>query len=352
MRVLVIALPGIGDALLFTPAASLIRKNFPDIEMDSLVMFRGAKELYESTGLFNKVIYHDFLHAPITRSLRFVSSLRGKYDASINVYPSNRREYNIIQFLIGAKRRGAVKYLRRDMRDLGFLNNVRLIENDLLHNVQENIHLSEKLLNFSAAEEPDLILPLADENHANNYLNKVGLREGDPVAGFHPGSATLKNQSKRRWEPWKFAELARRLTEKENAYVLLFGGPDEESLKSEIKDRSASEKVLTPPAETILQTAALMKRCNVFVTNDSGLMHISAALKRPTVAIIGPTNTNYVHPWHIDYEIASLYLECSPCFVYSPRPLTCFRKDVKFKCIKELTVEMVYKKVVHLLDRQ
>ncbi len=354
MRLLVIALPGIGDALLFTPAAALIRKNFPNIEMDSLVMFKGARDIYERSGLFNKVIYHDFLREPMMKSLIFVAGLRGRYDASINVYPSNRREYNIIQFLIGAKRRGVIKYLRRDLRDFGFLNNVRLKEDDMLHNVEENIRLSEKLLNFSATEEPDLVLPLSegDRTDASKYMNDAGVREDDLVVGFHPGSATLKNQAKRRWEPWKFGELAKLLTQKKNAYILVFGGPDEDGLKTEIKNHSATKRVLIPPAETILQTAALMSRCSVFVTNDSGLMHLSAALKRPTVAIIGPTSTNYIHPWHVDYDIASLHLECSPCFVYSPRPLTCFRKDVKFKCIKELTVEMVYQKVLHLLNRQ
>jgi lipopolysaccharide heptosyltransferase II len=353
LKILIIALSGIGDALLFTPAASLIRKNFPDAKMDALVMFKGAQEIYQQSGLFDNIVYHDFLNAPLTKSLALLFRLRKKYDASINVYPANRREYNVIQFLVGANRRGGIKYLRRDLLELGFLNNVTIIENDSLHNVQENIRLTEQVLNFSAKEEPDLVLPLTenDQAYSKNFLNGAGIEETDTAIGFHAGSAVFKNQIKRRWEPEKFAELAGRLTENANTHVLIFGGPEETELKKTIQQASKSSRVLIPTSNTIVESAALLKRCSVFVTNDSGMMHIAASTKTPTVAIIGPTNTNYIHPWHTEYEIASLFLECSPCFIYSPRPLKCFRKDVKFKCVKELTVEMVFQRVIHLLSR-
>ncbi len=352
MRILVIALSGIGDALLFTPAGALIRRNFPDAQIDAFVMFKGAKEIYEQTGLFDRVIYHDLLHSSITKSLRLLFSLRRKYDASLNVYPANRKEYNVIQWLIGARKRAGVSYLRRNIAEFGFLNNVRVTEDDSLHNVQENIRLVESLLHFSSAEEPDLVLPLTDaeSTQARRFMSDAQVESSGPVIGFHAGSATFKNQVKRRWEPGKFSELARLLAERKNAVVLLFGGPEETELKKEIQRLSMSPGVLIPPSGTIIESAALMKMCSVFVTNDSGMMHLASAMKVPTVAIIGPTNTNYIHPWHTENKIASLFLECSPCFIYSPRPLKCFRKDVEFKCIRELNVEMVFQKVTSLLE--
>jgi heptosyltransferase-2 len=92
-----------------------------------------------------------------------------------------------------------------------------------------------------------------------------------------------------------------------------------------------------------------MQRCNIFVTNDSSQMHIAAALGLNVTAIIGPTNQNYIHPWKTEHQIVSLNLDCSPCFFYSPTPLICHRTDVKFKCIKELTVNMVYNSVLNYL---
>ena len=99
----------------------------------------------------------------------------------------------------------------------------------------------------------------------------------------------------------------------------------------------------------ILQSAAIMKRCNLFVTNDSSQMHIAAALQLKVVAIIGPTNPHYIHPWKTEHKIVTLNLDCAPCFFYSPRPLICIRDDVKFKCIKELTVDMAYDAVINYL---
>ena len=102
-------------------------------------------------------------------------------------------------------------------------------------------------------------------------------------------------------------------------------------------------------AESLTKSAAIMKRCNVFVTNDSSQMHIAAALGLKVVAIIGPTNQNYIYPWKTEHQIVSLNLDCAPCFFYSPKPLICNRTDIKFKCIKELTVDMVYASTVKFL---
>jgi len=104
-----------------------------------------------------------------------------------------------------------------------------------------------------------------------------------------------------------------------------------------------SEKSLVIKTEKFLQSIAIMKRCNVFVTNDSALMHVASALGLKVIAIIGPTNKHYIHPWKTEHKIVSLNLDCAPCFFYSPKPLTCSRQDVQFKCIKELDVDMVYK---------
>jgi heptosyltransferase-2 len=71
-------------------------------------------------------------------------------------------------------------------------------------------------------------------------------------------------------------------------------------------------------------------------------MHVASAMKRKVVAIIGPTNIAYIHPWQTEYSIVTLELVCAPCFFYSPKPLECRRVDMEFKCIKMLDVERVY----------
>jgi heptosyltransferase-2 len=307
-------------------------------------MFKGTKEIYETNLNFNKIIHFDFLKEGAIDSLKFVLSLRKEYDVTINVYPSNRKEYNFINFLLGAKKKVGVEYLRQNTRNLGWLNNVTVLENDKTHNAQTNIKLVEKLLN-KKFEEPAMEIHLSDEHKkfAENYLHNNSINQDDFVVGFHPGCATLKNHIKRRWEPEKFAELGKNLIKEKNAKVFLFGGPEEEELKSSINKMVDSEKCFVIKTEKFLQSIAIMKRCNVFVTNDSALMHVASALGLKVIAIIGPTNPYYIHPWKTEHKIVSLNLECAPCFFYSPKPLTCSRTDVQFKCIKELDVEMVYK---------
>lgn len=352
MKILILALSGIGDALMFTPALSLLRKELPDAEIDILVMIKGAEDLYKSNKNINRVIYFDFLKKGFFSSVKFIFSLRSKYDLTINVYPSNRKEYNIISYLIGAKKRAAVEYLRRDRENFGFLNNIRIKENDAFHNAITNIRLVEKILNKTLREEPPYDFSLSNEDlfYAENYLNDIQINEDDFVVGFHPGCATLKNHIKRRWEPEKFAALADRLIKEDNAKILIFGGPEEEELKSRITSLVNSPGLHLVKAKSLSSSAAIMKRCNLFVTNDSSLMHVASALKLKVVAVIGPTNRLYIHPWKTDYRIVSLNLACSPCFFYSPKPLVCYRNDVKFKCIKEITVDMVYEAVKEMKD--
>jgi heptosyltransferase-2 len=290
----------------------------------------------------------------VLRSLVFMIRLYKKYDTVINVYPSNRKEYNIISFLTGAGRRAGARYLRKDKDNFGWLNNIRVTEDDRQHNVITNIRLAEKLLGTKFNEEPPLKFNLPDDDikYAEEYLKKINITGNDIVAGFHPGSATLKNHEKRRWEPEKFAALGKLLIKNLNARILIFGGPEENELKEKIRELIDSESAVVAVSKDLAQSAAIMKRCNVFVSNDSSLMHVASAMQLKVVPIIGPTNPAYIHPWKTDYEIVSLNLECAPCFVYSPRPLICFRDDIKFKCIKELTVDMVYNVVVKKLEQK
>lgn len=351
MKILVNALSGIGDAIMFTPSLKKLSEDLPEAEIDALVMYKSVQDIYERLPFVNKILYWNFLSKPKFDSLRFVLGLRGRYNTVINVYPSNRKEYNLISFLTGAKKRVGVKYLRKDFSNFGFLNNIRITENDLLHNVEENILLCEALTGKPAKSIGPLVIEFGENENkfAEDWLAGKKIASDKIVFGFHPGCSTLKNHDKRRWETDKFARLAEQLIEKYNATVLLFGGPEERNLKEEIISFFDSKEIIAVETESLIQTAALMKRCNLFVTNDSSLMHVAAALKLDTVAIIGPTNPNYIRPWQTNHKIASLNLECSPCFYYSPKPLTCNRKDVQFKCIRELDVETVFRIIGKML---
>jgi len=337
---------------MFTPALKLLKDNIPDSQIDAMVMFKGVKDIYSRLPEINSVHHFDFLNRSPFDALKFVLSLRKKYSVTVNVYPSNRKEYNVINFLIGAKERATVKYKRMDFQNLGFLNNVRIIENDSTHNVIHNLGLIRKAFDINSEDKHALNFPLLKEDFdfADNFFSERNISTDELLIGFHPGCAVLKNHTKRRWETEKFAALTDKLFTECGAKIFLFGGPEEAELRKEILSLAATKNIVEVSAGSLAESAAVMQRMNVFVSNDSSLMHISAALQLKTVAIIGPTNEEFIHPWNTNYKIASLNLECAPCFFYSPKPLTCKRTDIQFKCIRELDVELVFSKVKEFID--
>lgn len=348
-QVLVIALPGIGDALLSLPAIRHIHNTWPDAQVDLLVMFKSAQQALETSPLVRRVIFHDFLKSGMLDNLGTVWMLRRiRYDASMLIYPSNRSEYNLIQLLIGARIRGGHRYHHCDLRNLNFINSVSVREDDTLHNVEENIRLAALLTGGSATTDPDdrleITLPPEDQAFARQWLSDRHI--SGTLIGIHAGTAMFKNQIRRRWAPDRFAELGRRLQREWNATVILFGGPDEQALKNEIESAMGT-RCIKANDTTFRQTAALIKLCSLFVSSDSGLMHTAAAVKTPCVTIFGPTHPAWVRPFRVPHRIVCAGLPCSPCFYYSPRPLTC-RMGLDFKCVRDVTVDMAFNAALDL----
>jgi len=201
MKILIIALSGIGDALMFTPTLEKIKKEFPQAEIDVLTMFKGVQDIYALLDDVANVFFFNFIKEGAFKSLSYVLKLRkAKYDISVNVYPSNRKEYNIISRIVGANKRLAVRYIRQDIANLGFLNNCRIDEDDNTHNVQTNFKMFESISNNHSITIPPLRLTLNSDHlaFANDFLKNNNISESELVVGFHTGSNTFKNLSHKR----------------------------------------------------------------------------------------------------------------------------------------------------------
>jgi lipopolysaccharide heptosyltransferase II len=352
MKILISALSGIGDALMFSPALKLLRQKYPEAQIDLLSMFKGVEQLYAGNPDLDNVIHWDFINSNPFSSIGFLLKLRRlKYDVTINVYPSNRWPYNLISFLIGANKRLGHDYNHLNLQSLNFLNNYRILEDDLKHNVEENIHLIELLDVKVNGELPPLRVCLseADIKAAEEWMKSNNIDERKLFIGFHAGSATMKNHEKRRWSAEKFAELGKQLIEKYGATILLFGGPDEYNLNDSI-NKMMDGKAFIVKVPRLSTSAALMSRCKVFVVNDSGLMHLAAGVQLPVVTIFAYTNPNYVYPWKTKYTMIRRELECSPCFYYSPKPASCKWTADKFRCITNICVDEVFSAVKNMLE--
>jgi len=346
-KILVISLPGIGDTINSTPVYRPLSRAYPEAHITALVMYGPCKEVLETNPHINEVILWEFLKRSKSATLGFILEMRRKrFDLSITCYPANRKEYNLASFLIGARLRLAHQYSHMNIQNLFFLNNRTIMERSGLHNVEENLRILE-LAGVPVREEDRVLslpLPPEDEAFAREFLS--GLPSRPLLIGMHAWSTTLKEMHRKCWPADNFADLAARLKRDFDCEVLLFQGPHDEETNRRILDRCQAPLRVVRNT-TVRQSAALLKKCDLFITNDAGPMHIAAAAGTRIVAIFGPTDPGELHPWTRDFRIVRAGLECSPCFYYSPRPLECERKD--FACLTQLSVDKVYNEVADVL---
>jgi heptosyltransferase-2 len=159
-----------------------------------------------------------------------------------------------------------------------------------------------------------------------------------PTIGINPGATY---GSAKRWYPEKFAEVGNSF---KDYRLIIFGGPGEEDIAKDI------EKNLTHPyfinlcgKLSIKELCEYIGGLKLFITNDSGPMHIAAAYNVPIVAIFGPTDYTETSPWSNNYKIVSKNLECAPC-----KKRECPIKT--HECMKSIEAEEVIKAAKELLN--
>lgn len=350
-RVLFLCLSGVGDALLASPLISAVSAARPDWKLEVLVMFGAAGALYRNHPAVSAVHHVPMLTQSIWASLRQIGALRKRgYLFSVAAYPSNRREYNLLLLLLGGVRVGH-RYHLRDSEQWNGLKQKTVMEDESRHVVENNLALMPLLGLEGPPEPPEFRLWLGPEAIRAALAweqQRGGAGAGRPMAGIHAGAALFKNHIHKRWAPEHFAEVARRCVRELGARVLIFGGPEERALQEQIRRLSGCDSEVEPVTSPDMQvSAAMISRCRLFISNDSGLMHVAAAAKVPTVAVFAYTNPASVRPWGVSSRVVRRDLPCSPCFHFSPTPASC-RAGLNFACIRELGVDAVWKAVTEL----
>ncbi|MDI6713514.1 MAG: glycosyltransferase family 9 protein [Thermodesulfovibrio sp.] len=341
-KFLILPLYGIGDTLMTTPAIEVLKKSI-DCRIVNLCMFKSNYEVLKNNPFIDELIYFPFLEKGVLKSLKFILSLE-KFDCSINFYPSNRKQYNILSFLTGSKIRLGHRYFKRDLLELNFLKNKTLKENPNLHNVEENLQLLD-FLGISIKDTGKMRIYLKEEEIEQGEILVKSSSEKDIKVGVHTGTSSFKGHRYRRWSIDKFLELINNLSEID---FFLFGTDEEKNENDYILNNAKYRNVIVIQNKSIREVASIISHMNAFISNDSGLMHLAASLGVPVVAIFGPTNPTWVRPWGVKHKIVRVELPCSPCFYYSPKPLKC-NSGLDFKCLKDIEVNMVKDALFELL---
>ncbi len=357
-KIVVFCLPGIGDAILFTPALALLRRALPAAWITVVTMFRGTADILETNPDVDEVRCFDFFRATKWQGLRYVWDLRREgFDISIMPFPSNRLEYNVVNWLVGHRWRAAHRYQHQSGQNLWFLNNIVVTEDGHRHNVEENLRLVRAICEQLKISVPDvphpelkLVLTAEDEQYGESFLSQHGINRETILFGFHTFSSTFKNMHRKCWGKDDFVQLIRRLGEQyANARFLIFSGPSDEEVNRYITER-VDGRVTLVRESNLRQALALVKRSRVFIGNDSGFTHLSAAMGVPIVALYGPTNWRRLHPRTSRYVVAHGDLPCIPCFYYSSRPLRCVA-NLDYACMRQITVEQVLTAIHTVLSK-
>lgn len=336
MKILILAIRAMGDAVLITPVIRLIRQNLAPSYLALLVDSISADVLLNNPYIDRLYVINRSEHRKkplfqrIGRDIEFIKELRKeRFDIAIDLFSGPRSA--ILSYLSGAE----VRYGEdKRVKLRGFLYNRRIkVKEEGHHLIEQKLQIINSLIKKTDDTSLELFLTEEEIAETRRLLTEKRIRDDRLRVGLFPGSGWRHKN----WPPEKFAKLGDILAEKYNAEILLFGGPRDADVCRQVESLMANPSIKLYGIASVRDTIALINEMDLFVSNDTGPMHIAVALKKPTVALFGPSDVKKYGPWGKNAVVVSKYLPCSPC----PQQVdTC--KDNR--CMKDIQVEEVLEK--------
>jgi len=327
MNILVVGPSWVGDTILSQPLLRLLLEQNPGAQIDYLAP-PWTLPLLARMPEVRRGLVNPFGHGAlrIAERRRLGHELRaGNYELAV-VLPNSWKSALIPWFAGIPRRRG----FRGEAR-WGLLNDLRRLDGQALPQMAQRF----AALGIAAdAGLPDpLPNPVLQSSDAGRMqlLTRLGLETPQPVVAFCPGA---EYGPAKRWPETHYAALARMLAARGCA-VWLVGSPRDHAVAETITQLAGGNCINLCGRTDIAEAADLLAAAKLVVTNDSGLMHVAAAVGRPVVALYGSSSPEFTPPLGEDTRILSLGLDCSPCFERNC-PLGHLR------CLKELSPERVF----------
>ena len=294
-NILVIDFGQLGDVVLSLPALKAIREKFPAARITVAVGKPGA-QIIELSGYANAVLVVDRVAlrdgpklVSLTRIIQLVKNVRrARFDFVIDLHSLS--ETNLLGFFSGAPKR---LYSRRPGRSLNYLANFSPpppTEDSSKHSTERYLDVVLPLGIKNVPPVPRLETRRPDNQVIEKLLKKEKADTGAPLVGLFPGSG----HPGRRWPLDRFAKLADFLSRNEGARVIVFAGPEENDMVRQIRSQFPPSTIILDKL-TISQLASAQARLAVFVSNDTGPMHIAAAVGTSVVMLSDrPTPNSFV----------------------------------------------------------
>ncbi|MBW1923296.1 MAG: lipopolysaccharide heptosyltransferase II [Deltaproteobacteria bacterium] len=319
-RILVRATNWVGDAVMTLPALEALRENFPR-SLITVLATPWVAPLFMNHPVVDDVMILEKGEGLVGNLLRMARIIRAV----------RRRRFDLAVLFQNAFEAALIAFLGRVPVRVGYNTDARgfLLTHPVprdasvlgVHQVEYYLSLLHGVGWRARGGDPCLRVPAEEAAWAERALSSAGVGPGVFLVGLGPGAAFGEAK---RWPADRFAGVADRAATRWGARVLLFGSPKEAPICRELKERMENPPVDFCGSTSLTEAMALMARCGLFVTNDSGLMHMAAALGVPTVAVFGSTDPEATGPRGPRTAVVRREVACAPCLRRScPTDFSC-----------------------------
>ncbi len=338
-RILIIRTDRIGDVVLSTPVITALRKAFPDIYIAMMVSPQ-TREIITGNPYLNEIIVYDkkLKHKGIFKTLGFITHLKKKkFDLALILHSTTR--VNCISFLSGIPKRVGYKKGKMD-----FLLTEKLEYKKRLGEKHESEYSLDILRSIGLKVEsspPVIVIKKEHEKNIDDLLKSSGLKDGEKFIVLHPGASCISKM----WSQENFAKVANSLSRRFNVKVVLVSSPDQVKIGEKVKDLMESKPLFLCGKTSLGELGALFKKASLFISNDSGPVHIACTIGAATISIFGrnekglsPTRWKGLSDNNI---VLHKDIGCNKCLAHNCKKM--------FLCLKSITVNEVIEKASELL---
>ena len=332
---------GIGDAILFSPFLQTLQNSIPSARITIVVWPNpNVYELVKHFSSVDEVLIYD-PKMRLKDKIKFIKTLREKhFDIAFDL--AWYGDFTGILLTCGI---GAMHTVGFDRAPRGLFFNHLCKVNGRIHTVEKGLALLESI-GIPVGGKPtfEKFETINDRGFLSHFLQHNGINENDLVIGIHPGARDNIYILYKLWPADKYAALCDLLIEEYKVKVILFGDPEEKALSRKIASKMHHLPINMIGRTNVVELIILLRRCNLLVCNNSGLLHLAVAVGVPTVSVGGGVDPLQWGPYG-NSEKHRTVLKNSHCKPYQCS--TCKLKGTK--CLSEISTESVFKAIQNIL---